>query len=66
MELLILKSGPKYIRCKHDDYLLVNLDKASVFPMEEIKTVQQHKLNLEREDFINVKIKKLILSEEEL
>ena len=66
MELLIIKSGQEYIRCKDNDHLLVRLDKASVFPMEQIDQVRQHETRLKENGFDTVRIKKLILTEEDL
>ena len=66
MELLILKSGRDYIRCKASTYLLVKLDKASVFPMDQLNRVREHEIRLNQEGFQTVRIKKLILTEEDL
>ena len=66
MELLILKSNQKYIRFKDDVYLLVSLDKASVFPMNQIDLVKLHESNLAEQGFQDVCIKKLVLTEEDL
>ena len=66
MELLILKSGQAYIRCREDSYFLVKMDKASVFPMDQIKIVKAHETNLKKKGFEHICIKKLILTEEDL
>lgn len=66
MELLILKSGSEYIRCKDKDYLPVKLDKASVFPMDQMERVRQHQTRLNEKGFQTVRIKKLILTEKDL
>jgi len=66
MELLIIKSGREYLRFKNNDDLLVQLDKASVFPMEKIDLVEQHETRLKAKGFGTVRIKKLILTEEDL
>ncbi len=66
MELLIIKSGRQYIRFKDDTYLLVSLDKASVYPLDKIDVVQQHASCLKEKKFYNVCIKKLILTEKDL
>ncbi|MBU0462736.1 MAG: hypothetical protein KKD21_11660 [Proteobacteria bacterium] len=66
MELLIIKSGKQYIRFKDDTYLLVNLDKASVYPFDKMDVVQQHESCLKEKGFHNVCIKKLILTEKDL
>ena len=66
MELLIIKSGPDYIRYKDDNYLLVRLDKASVFPLDRMEQVKQHESRLKEQGFDNVCIRKLILTEEDI
>ena len=66
MELLILKSGKSYIRVKEEQFLVVDLDKASVFPMDQIKKVLAFKDSLNREGFREVCIKKLVLIEEDV
>ncbi|MCD4675485.1 MAG: hypothetical protein K8S18_05745 [Desulfobacula sp.] len=66
MKLLIIKSGKDYIRFKDDTYLLVRLDKASVFPFEQMDLVRQHESRLMEQGFKNISIKRLILSEEDL
>ncbi|MDA8136497.1 MAG: hypothetical protein M0T82_17905 [Desulfobacteraceae bacterium] len=66
MELLILKSGPDYIRYKDGAYLRTVLDKASVFPMDRIMLVRQHAEALKDKGFEGVSIKKLVLTEEEI
>ena len=66
MDLLILKTGNDYIRFKDGKYLLVGLDKASVYPMDQIDQVRTHMSELEKNGFKNVRIRKLILSEEDL
>ena len=66
MELLILRSDKNYIRFKDNNYLTVQLDKASVFPFDHIDIVLQHKARLKEQGFINISIKKLILTEEDL
>ena len=66
MELLIIKSGKKYIRFKDNNYLFVKLDKASVFPMDQMDAVKKHESLLQEKGFGNVCIKKLVLTEEDL
>lgn len=65
MELLIIKCGQKYIRFKDGEYLIVNLDKASVFPLDQLPEVQKHLLCLKSNKFDQVQIKKLLLTEED-
>ncbi len=66
MELLIITSGKDYIRFKDNNYLTVQLDKASVFPFDHMDMVQQHQTRLKEQGFKNISIKKLILTEEDL
>ena len=66
MELLILKSATDYIRIKEGRFLRVGLDKASVFPMDQMDLVKTHQAHLKTQGFESVSIKKLILSEEDI
>ncbi len=66
MELLILKYNTDYFRFKKGDSILVKMDKASVFPMDQIDIVKQHESRLKKEGFKNICIKKLVLTEEDL
>jgi hypothetical protein len=66
MELLIIKFDQKYIRFKDATYLLVGLDKASVYPFDQMDVVQQHESRLRKKGFDNVCIKKLVLTEMDL
>jgi hypothetical protein len=64
MELLIIKSGEDYIRVKAENYLLCQLDKASVFPMDKLKAVKTHVNILREKGFHRISISRLRLSEE--
>lgn len=64
MELLIIKKGDMYVRAKEKGYLFIGLDKASVFPMEKIETVEAHIRKLQEQGFEDVAIYRLKLSEE--
>ena len=66
MELLILKSDTGYIRVKEGRFLRVGLDKASVFPMDQMDLVKTHEAHLKTQGFESVSIKKLVLSEEDI
>ncbi len=66
MELLILKSENYYIRVRESGFEPVNLDKASVFPMDRMDQVRDHENQLKIQGFKSVRIKKLILSEEDI
>ena len=64
MELLIIKNRNEYVRIKEDTYLFVGLDKASVFPLMELETVQAHIGKLRAQGFEDARIYRLKLSEE--
>jgi hypothetical protein len=64
MELLIMKNNDEYVRVKEDAYLFVGLDKASVFPLEKLTTVQGHIKKLQDQGFEHVSIHRLKLIEE--
>ncbi len=66
MELLIIKTQNQYIRIKDEDYHLVNMDKASVFPMKRYDEVQAHAQILMEKGYETVVIKKLVITEEEI
>ena len=66
MELLIIKSGKDYIRVKAEDYILCQLDKASVFPIDRLDAVKKHVKKLREKDFTRVAIYKLKMIEEPL
>lgn len=63
-ELLIIKNNEEYIRIKDDAYKCCNLDKASVFPMENLDQVKTHVEQLKKSGFPSASIYKLILTEE--
>ena len=65
MELLILKSDNNYIRIKEDQFYLVGLDKASVFPMDQMEKIKDYEIRLRLRDneFPGIRIKKLVLTE---
>ncbi len=66
MELLIIKSEKQYIRVREDWFERVNLDKASVFPMDQMDRIRDHEAKLKILGFKSVHIKKLILSETDI
>jgi len=66
MELLIIKSGKKYIRVKQDNYILCLLDKASVFSSDSLTMVKDHVKKAAENGLPDVSIYKLKLSEEPL
>ena len=65
MELLIIKSGEQYLRVKDGEYFLVGLDKASVFPMQRLSLVKEHEVAAKTAGCPKVRLKKLILKEED-
>ena len=66
MELLIIKSGEDYVRVKTENYNLCRLDKASVFPIDNLDEVKKHVKKLKENDFPLISIYKLKLIEEPL
>ncbi len=69
MELLIIKTNTRYLRIKPAtpfEFLEVGLDKASVFPMDRLAHVSELEAEAKKQGFENVRIKKLVLSEEDL
>lgn len=66
MELLIIKTKGGYIRIKQDEFLTVNLDKASVFPMAGLDHVRDLETRALDMGFEGVVVKKLVLTEEDL
>ena len=64
MELLIIKSGKDYFRVKEGEYLKCNLDKASVFPMDQIDMVSHHIEKLINSGETAAMIYKLTITEE--
>ncbi len=66
MELLIIKTGKKYLRIKDGAFLVVNLDKASVYPMDQLDQVYVYSRDAKAEGLNQVHVKKLILTEEDL
>ena len=61
-ELLIVKSGDRYVRFKNSTALVVDLEKASVFPLDQIDTLQE---KIRQFGLETACIKKLILTEED-
>jgi len=64
-ELLIIKSGEDYVRVKTGNYSLCQLDKASVFPIDNLAEVKEHVKKLKETDFPLIAIYKLKLIEEQ-
>ncbi len=66
MELLIIKTGTKYLRIKSDEFIEVGLDKASVYPMDRLAHVEELERGAKTRGYKAVQIKKLVLTEEDL
>lgn len=66
MELLIIKTCGQYLRFKADDILEVGLDKASVFPMDQLDHVTTLEQQARAKGFDRTAIKKLVFTEEDL
>lgn len=64
MELLCFKIGDKYLRIKDDEYEIVNLQKASVYPISDFIKVQSLCLKF-KNTLTKLQIKKLIITEED-
>jgi len=63
MELLILKSGERYMHVKPEGGHLGGIEKASVYPMQKLPEVKQLIRDLSRQGFQDISIWKLILTE---
>ena len=63
MELLVIKSGADYIRIAEEEYHRCGLNKASVFPLDQLDNVREYVRQMEGRDFESVTIKKLIITE---
>lgn len=66
MELLIIKTQDNYLRTSSEPFKVVTMDKASVFPMDQLDRVREMERRAEAQGFRNLCIKKLVLSEEDL
>ncbi len=64
MELLIIKSRDHYFRFQGDSYNTCPMNKASVFPMEQVAEVQVFKKKLENDGFADAAIYRLTIIEE--
>lgn len=66
MDLLIIKTGDRYLKTSTGEFKIVNLDKASVFPMDHLDRVRDLECRAKEQGFQDICIKKLVLSEEDL
>ena len=65
MELLIIRVGNDYIRVRENGCERVQMDKASVFPMDKLDLVQEHRVRLLEDGYTEVTVKKLVVTEED-
>lgn len=65
MELLLIKAGEDYVRVVENGYTFCSMDKASVFPMEKCEAVKAHVRKLSAGDPREIRIKKLVIQEED-
>lgn len=63
MELLIIKAGDDYFRFSNDDFEICTMQKASVYPVEDIADVKEHR-DLLRKQGIDADIYVLNITEE--
>jgi len=64
MELLVLKSNDNYIRIKGNSFEFTNMDKASVYPLSEVKKVKDFFDKLQK-DISDLTIRKIVITETE-
>lgn len=65
MELLVLKTGKKYLRLSNDRYELTGMNKASVYPVSEFNFVQGQ-LEKFKAELNELSIKKLTITESDI
>jgi hypothetical protein len=63
MDLLIIKCGRDYIRVKEDTFITVGLDKASVFPMDQLDQVRDRLKQVQASGLVQAAIYRLTLTE---
>ena len=63
MELLVIKNGSDYIRFREGTYLTVGLDKASVFPFDQLDRVEALRRGARDQGFPEAAIFRLTLTE---
>ena len=64
MDLLVIKSSDSYVRVREGFYQLGGLDKASVFPVDQLEAVQHHLEALCKQGIAGAQIYRLTLTEE--
>jgi hypothetical protein len=63
MELLVIKTGSEYIRIKKEACLAVGMDKASVFPLDQLALVKKQLADMRAGLFPDAAIHKLSITE---
>lgn len=63
-ELLIIKAGESYFRCREDSFEPCELSKASVFPLEQADKARQLCRTLQETGVLGAELRKLTIIEE--
>ncbi len=63
-ELLIIKAGKSYFRCREDNFVPCELSKASVFPLEQADKARQLCQKLQETGVVGAELRKLTITEE--
>ena len=63
MDLLVIKNGPDYVRIKDGSFLSVGLEKASVFPSDQLDRVKELHRSARKHGFPEAAIFRLNLTE---
>ena len=63
-ELLVIKAGNDYFRCREDRFEACTLSKASVFPLEQVEQARLLCRKLAQTGVVNPVLKKLTITEE--
>jgi len=63
-ELLIIKAGENYFRCREDNFAPCELSKASVFPLEQVDKARQLCKKLLETGVVDAELRKLTIIEE--
>jgi hypothetical protein len=63
-ELLIIKAGESYFRCREDNFDPCELNKASVFPLDQADKARQLCQKLRETGVVGAELRKLTIIEE--
>ncbi|GAB6192192.1 hypothetical protein [Desulfocastanea catecholica] len=63
-ELLIIKAGESYFRCREDNFEPCDLSKASVFPLEQADKARHLCKKLQETGVVGAELRKLSIIEE--